>query len=56
MLENKKESKMKDLFKEAKAPRMPQVGELTEGKIIKMSASSIILDLGPLGTGIIYGG
>jgi len=48
---------MKDLItKDKQAPSLPQAGDLIEGKIIKISKSAIILDLGPLGTGIIYGG
>lgn len=50
------EQKMKDLLKEKEAPYLPQTGDLIEGKIIKMSKSSMILDLGAKGTGIIYGG
>jgi len=54
----KKELKtMKDLlFKDEKTPRLPQAGDLVEGKIIKVSKNAIILELSPLGTGIIYGG
>jgi small subunit ribosomal protein S1 len=48
---------MKDLItKNKQVPSLPQAGDLIEGKIIKISKSAIILDLGPLGTGIIYGG
>ncbi len=48
---------MKDLInKDKQGPILPQVGDLIEGKIIKIGKSAIILDLGPLGTGIIYGG
>jgi len=48
---------MKDLlFKDDQTPRLPQTGDLIEGKIIKLSNNSIVLELGPLGTGIIYGG
>lgn len=48
---------MKDLIsKDKQGPILPQVGDLIEGKIIKISKSAIILNLGPLGTGIIYGG
>jgi len=54
MLNNQKENGMKDLLKDS--PHLPQAGELVEGKIIKMSSASIILDLGCFGAGIIYGG
>ena len=48
---------MKELLaQEDKMPRLPQSGNLVEGKIIKLSKNAIILELGPLGTGIIYGG
>ncbi len=48
---------MKDLiFKDEKSPRLPQAGDLVEGKIIKISKNAIILELSPLGAGIIYGG
>jgi len=48
---------MKDLIgKDKEGPNLPQIGDLIEGKIIKISKSAIILNLGPLGTGIIYGG
>lgn len=45
---------MKELLKES--PRLPQAGDLIEGRIIKMSSASIILDLGEIGAGIVYGG
>jgi len=35
--------------------RSPRVGEIIEGKIISKERSSVYLDLGPLGAGIIYG-
>ncbi len=34
---------------------IPQIGDILEGKIIEISPSSILLDLGPLGTGIVLG-
>jgi small subunit ribosomal protein S1 len=53
----KKESTMKELLtKSDQVPRLPQAGDLVEGRIIKLSKNAIILELGPLGTGIIYGG
>ena len=33
----------------------PRVGEIVEGKIIGKARSAVFLDLGPMGTGIIYG-
>lgn len=44
------------LSQEKEAPRLIQQGELIEGKIIKISKNAILIDLSPLGTGIIYGG
>jgi len=54
----KKESElMKELLiKDKHAPNLPQPGDLIEGQIIKISKNALILDLGPLGTGIVYGG
>ncbi len=34
---------------------MPRPGEMMEGKIIRISKTSLIVELGPFGTGIIYG-
>lgn len=34
---------------------MPQMGSLVEGKVIAKDRSSVFIDLGPQGTGIIYG-
>jgi small subunit ribosomal protein S1 len=52
----KQSQKMKELLsKGTAAPPLPQAGELVEGKIIEMSKTALILDLGPLGTGIVYG-
>lgn len=54
----KKESElMKELLiKDKQAPHLLQSGDLVEGQIIKISKNALILDLGPLGTGIVYGG
>ncbi len=35
--------------------RPPKIGEIVQGKIINKRRASVFLDLGPLGTGIIYG-
>ncbi len=37
------------------APLLPQVGDIIKGRIIKISKNELILELGPIGTGIIYG-
>jgi len=54
----KKESKlMKELFSQEKGTYvLPQVGDLIEGRIIKISNNELIVELGPLGTGVVYGG
>lgn len=36
--------------------RLPQAGEMVEGKILKISKIGLFLDLGPYGTGLVYGG
>jgi small subunit ribosomal protein S1 len=34
---------------------VPQVGEVLEGKVLEITSNSLLLDLGPLGTGIVLG-
>lgn len=47
---------MKKLIdEEVGAIHLPQVGDLIEGRIIKIGKTALILELGILGTGIIYG-
>ncbi len=47
---------MKELLaKHKEIPDLPQVNELVEGTILKITKHEMIIDLGPLGTGIIYG-
>ena len=46
---------MKELMEKENLTRPPKVGEIVEGKIIARAAGAIYLDLGPIGTGIIYG-
>jgi len=46
---------MKDLLEKNDLLKPAKVGEIVEGKIIGKGKSSIFLDLGPIGTGIIYG-
>ncbi|MBU1993070.1 S1 RNA-binding domain-containing protein [Patescibacteria group bacterium] len=43
------ENKNNDLLK------LPRVGEIVEGSVIGVGRSSVYVDLGPVGTGIIYG-
>lgn len=48
---------MKELLgRKQNSPILPQIGDLLEGTILKITNTELILDLGPLGTGIIYGG
>lgn len=51
---DKKESLMEELLRENPL-EIPAVGDVLEGKIIDISSSSMLVDLGPLGTGIVLG-
>lgn len=44
---------MKDLLAKVNFD-LPKVGQILEGEVVSASKNSVILDLGPLGTGIIY--
>ena len=46
---------MKELLEQNNLIKPPQVGKIVEGKIIGKGRSAVFLDLGPIGTGIIYG-
>lgn len=46
---------MKDIFEKNNLLKPPKVGEIIEGQIIGKGRSSVFFNLGPLGTGIIYG-
>ena len=35
---------------------LPKVGQIVQGKVINVSKSSVIIDLGPVGIGIVYPG
>lgn len=37
------------------ATALPSVGSIVEGKVVARDRSSLFIDLGPQGTGIIYG-
>ena len=43
------EESVKDLM------RPPRVGEIVQGRVVAARKASVFLDLGPWGTGIIYG-
>lgn len=47
--------KMENLLKESEKIKPPKQGDLVEGKIIEIGSNQLYLDLGPIGTGIIYG-
>lgn len=46
---------MKELLEKENLPRPPKTGEIIEGKVIAKESGKLFLDLGPIGTGIIYG-
>jgi small subunit ribosomal protein S1 len=46
---------MKEILDKANLLKPARVGEIVEGKIIGLGQSSVYLDLGPMGTGIIFG-
>lgn len=46
---------MKDLLEKNNLLKPPKVGDIIEGKIVASGKSSLFLDLGAIGTGIIYG-
>lgn len=51
---DKEESLMEELLRENPL-EIPIVGDVLEGEIIDISSSSMLVDLGPLGTGIVLG-
>lgn len=46
---------MKEVFEKDDLMKPPQIGKIIEGKIVNKGHSAVFLDLGPLGTGMIYG-
>ena len=50
----KSELSMEELLKENPI-EIPEVGDVLEGKVIEVSSNYILLDLGPLGAGIVLG-
>ena len=50
-----KNSEMEDLLNSKEAPVFPKIGEKIKGKVMEMGSNIIYIDLGPVGTGAIYG-
>jgi len=46
---------MKNILEKNNLSKPAQIGKIVEGKIVGRGRSAVFLDLGPLGTGIIYG-
>lgn len=46
---------MKKILKKNDLPNPPKVSDIVEGKVIAKESGKLFLDLGPIGTGIIYG-
>jgi small subunit ribosomal protein S1 len=46
---------MKELLEQNKLFKSIRIGEVVEGEIIGKGKSSIFIDLGPIGTGVVYG-
>ncbi len=46
---------METILKKENLSRPPKVGEIIEGKVVARESGKLFLDLGPIGTGIIYG-
>jgi len=50
-----KKSEMESLLESEDAPKLPIVGEVIKGNVLEIGSSIIYVDLGPVGTGVIYG-
>lgn len=50
-----KVSEMDALLNDKKAPKFPNVGDVVKGDVIEVGSSVIYIDLGPVGTGVVYG-
>jgi len=48
-------SEMEDLLNDKNAPKLPKVGEVAKGNVMEIGSNIIYVDLGPAGTGAIYG-
>lgn len=50
-----KNTDMEALLNDENAPKLPKVGDVAQGSIIEIGSNIIYVDLGPIGTGAIYG-
>ena len=50
-----KNTDMEALLNDENAPKLPKVGDVAQGNIIEIGSNIIYVDLGPIGTGAIYG-
>lgn len=48
-------SEMENLLNDKSAPKLPRVGEVAKGSVMEIGSNIIYVDLGPVGTGAIYG-
>lgn len=46
---------MKNVLEKSDLLKPPKVGDIVEGKVVAKESGKLFLDLGPIGTGIIYG-
>ncbi len=53
--ETNKVLEMDVLLNDKEAPKFPNVGDVIKGGVIEVGSSIIYIDLGPVGTGVIYG-
>lgn len=51
--EKSKTIKIEDIINQG--PKMPQIGQTIEGRVIKIGKSAVLVDLGPLGIGMVLG-
>ena len=55
MTTSTKNIEMESLLNDKNAPKLPNTGDVIDGKIIEVGSNIIYVDLGPIGTGAIYG-
>ena len=48
-------SEMENLLNDKDAPKLPKTGEVAKGNVMEIGSNIIYVDLGPAGTGAIYG-